>query len=224
VYCEEPADAQKPARPKESLAPRRTECWHLRVLEEFGFCPRTVVDVGVADGTSQLYETFPNAFHVLLEPLKEYDPHLQRILKEYEGDYFLTAAGGQDGKAVINVEPNHLWKSSFCERTELTSTGDPVEKRKVPVTTIDTLMKKYRFRPPFGLKIDTEGFEYQVIVGAASFLRKAEFVIAEVSVAKRFEQSYSISDFTELMDRNGFFLWDVLNVEGTRYVDAVFRK
>ena len=89
--------------------------------------------------------------------------------------------------------------------------------------TLDTLMEEYGFEPPFGLKIDTEGFEDQVIRGATNFLRRTEFVIAEVSVAERFVDSYTFAEFTELMDENDFFLWDVLGVSGVRFwPDPVF--
>ena len=106
--------------------------------------------------------------------------------------------------------------SSFLARTDLTSTGKQVEKREVGVKTLDTLMEEYGLEPPFGLKIDTEGFEDQVIRGATNFLRRTEFVIAEVSVAERFVDSYTFAEFTELMDENDFFLWDVLGVSGVR--------
>ena len=214
---------QKPGQ--EGSRPRlRTENWRPAVLKRAGFSPRTVVDVGVADGTPQLYEAFPSAYHVLIDPLKEHEPYLQGFLKTYEGEYFLTAVGARDGTAVIDVLLDDPGKSSFLQRTELTATGGTVEKREVSVTTLDTLMRRHNLQAPFGLKIDTEGFEYQVIEGAPDFLRKTEFVIAEVSIAKRFQGSYLFSDFTDLMDCNDFFLWDILNIGGKRYVDAVFRK
>jgi hypothetical protein len=112
--------------------------------------------------------------------------------------------------------------SSFLARTDLTSTGKHVEKREVEVKTLDTLMEEYGFEPPFGLKIDTEGFEDQVIRGATNFLRRTEFVIAELSVAERFMDSYTFAAFTGLMDKNDFFLWDVLGVSGVRFLDVAF--
>jgi len=96
--------------------------------------------------------------------------------------------------------------SSFLARTDRTSSGKQVEKREVAVKTLDTLMEEYGFEPPFGLKIDTEGFEDQVVRGATNFLRRTQFVIAEVSVAERFLESYTFAEFTELMDENDFFL------------------
>jgi FkbM family methyltransferase len=219
---EEEEELDEPSSEKGTQERTQTTRWSPAFLKGSGFRPRTIVDVGAAYGTPQLYEAFPASFHILIEPLREYEPHLQDILEKYEGEYLLTAVGARDEKAIINVEPNMIM-SSIHERTDLTSTGDQVEKREIPITTLDTLMKKHNFQPPFGLKIDTEGYEYQVIEGASNFLRKTEFVVAEVSVAKRFIESYSFPEFTEIMHRNGFFLWDILHI-GKNFVDAVFRR
>jgi FkbM family methyltransferase len=206
--------------------------WSPVNLRKAGFSPQTIVDVGVgADGTPQLYEAFPEAFLILIEPLKEHEPQLKAILKEYEGEYFLTAVGAREENLIINVEPNKSGRSSIYSRTDFTSTGDLVEKREIPVTTLDLLMKKHNFRPPFGLKIDTEGFEYQVIEGAPNFLRETQFVIAEVSVARRFTKGYSFAEFIGIMDKNGFSLCDILHAQKPRapaselrFVDAMFKR
>lgn len=211
---------------------KRLYNWQPTDLRKPGFSPRTVVDVGVDDGTPTLYEAFPEAFQVLIEPLKENEPHLQRILQEYEGVYFLTAVGAREEELIINVEPNKSKLSSIYTRTNLTSSGDPSEKREIPVTTLDALLEKHDFQPPFGLKIDTEGFEYQVVEGASNFLRKTQFVIAEINVAKIYEEdSYSFTEFINIMDKNGFSFYDILHTGRQRlpphellYVDAVFRK
>lgn len=225
--------------PKERPGEKRAEAKRRRgerdgraaSLRKPGLSPRTVVDVGAADGTPALYRAFPEAFQVLIEPLKENESHLQRILQEYEGEYFLTAVGAREERLNIHVEPKVSRKSSIYPRTDLTATGHPTERREIPVTTLDVLMEKHNFKPPFGLKIDTEGFEYQVIEGATNFLRETQFVIAEVSVAKRFAESYSFAEFVAIMDRNGFYLYDILNTRRTKsppfellLVDAMFRR
>jgi FkbM family methyltransferase len=193
-------------------------------LRELGNLPRTIVDVGAAKGTPQLYECFPDSFQVLVDPVQEYRPYLEEILTRYEGKYILTALGARDEKVVMNVDPKRPSMSSVYERTDLTSTRLPPEKREIPVTTLDTLMKAHDLQPPFGLKIDTEGFELQVIEGASEFLRETEFVIAELSVAERFVGSYLFAEFTEAMNRNDFYLWDILYIGGKKFVDAVFKK
>jgi FkbM family methyltransferase len=195
--------------------------WTLGGVKGARFSPRTVVDVGAGRGTPQLYEAFPEAYHFLVEPLTEYESDLRKALEPYRGEYIFAAAGATNTRAFINVESRPMM-SSFLARTNLTSTGKQVEKREVAVKTLDTLMEEYGFEPPFGLKIDTEGFEDQVIRGATNFLRRTEFVIAEVSLAERFVDSYTLAELTELMDENDFFLWDVLGVSGLRFLDVAF--
>jgi len=195
--------------------------WTLGEVNKARFSPRTVVDVGAGRGTPHLYEAFPEAYHFLVEPLMEYESDLRKVLEPYQGEYIFTAAGATNTRAFINVEQRPMM-SSFLTRTNLTSTGKQVEKREVAVKTLDTLMEEYGFEPPFGLKIDTESFEDQVIRGATNFLRRTEFVIAELSVAERFVDSYTFAEFTELMDENDFFLWDVLGVSGVRFLDVAF--
>ena len=60
------------------------------------------------------------------------------------------------------------------------------------------------------LKIDTEGYEAHVVRGADRLLAETQLVIAEVNMAKRFEESYSFAEFVALMDSHGFAAVDVL--------------
>jgi FkbM family methyltransferase len=151
--------------------------WTLSEEKNARFGPRMIVDVGAGRGTPQLYEAFPEAYHLLVEPLTEYESDLRRVLEPYHGEYIFAAAGATNTRAFINVEPRPML-SSFLARTNLTSTGKQVEKREVAVKTLDTLVEEYGLESPFGLKIDTEGFEDQVIRGATNFLRRTEFVAA----------------------------------------------
>ena len=97
------------------------------------------------------------------------------------------------------------------------------------MVTLDAVVEKHQFEPPFGLKIDTEGSDLQVIEGATRTLRDTQFVIAEVSVAQRFEGGYSFIEFIEAMDRRDFVLCDILEIARSArseilFMDALFRK
>lgn len=203
--------------------------WTPECLARFG-SPRTVVDVGVGFGTYPLYRAFPQAQHILIEPLSEFEASLKEIAARFGARYFLTAVGAQDGKATITINPNRPQMSSLSERSALTPTGAHWVTREVPVVTLDSLAIEHNLLPPFGLKIDTEGYELSVIQGASQFLRATEFVIAEVSVAKRFESSYSFAQFVSAMEREGFEFFDILSITrssapyGIKYIDSVFKK
>jgi FkbM family methyltransferase len=175
-------------------------------LREREFGPVTVIDVGAADGTHDLYAAFPSAYHVLIEPLEEFERPLDQVLERFEGERLATAVGSVRGSAQINVDPS-LLMSSLLPKTS----ARPGQAREVPVTTLDALLAEKAWSPPFGLKIDTEGFEHHVVNGATLLLEQTQFVIAEVSVSKRFEHSYSAGQLIELMRSREFEVADILD-------------
>jgi FkbM family methyltransferase len=204
--------------------------WSPEHLRRFGLAPATLIDVGVGTGTPALYEAFPDARLILVEPLAEFEPTLDRILAGRPGRAFLSAVGSSEGRRRIRVESGNRLKSSLLERTVLTATGEAGEEREIPVTTLDHLLDEHEneFAAPIGLKIDTEGFELEVIQGATRLLERTLFVIAEVSVAARFEGGYSFADLVGALDQRGFAVCDLLEVSrsrrspGAHYVDVLF--
>jgi FkbM family methyltransferase len=205
--------------------------WDAGNLRKPGFVPATVIDVGVADGTQALYRAFPDAYHVLIEPLQEFETDLERLLEERRGEYLLTAVGAHDGTIALQVDRHSLNMSSVL-RSALPRPGGPerYEVREVPVTTLDQLRERRGWPGPFGLKIDAEGFEPQVIEGARGLLEDTQFVIAEVSVIERFEGDHSFAQFIALMDSAGFGLCDILHAQKiwqsrrVGYIDAMFSR
>ena len=87
-------------------------------------------------------------------------------------------------------------------------------------------VKTLNVKGPYIIKIDTEGHELSVIKGAAKTLQQTTMVIAEVSVAKRFNESYQFSEFISEMASHGFELLDILTFSSTppKFLDAVFTK
>ena len=193
-------------------------------------CPKTIIDIGTGFGTPAFYDAFPEANMLLIEPVKEFEDHLKKICKKYKNcNYLLIGLGKEKGEKEINVNIDSPTLSSFLDRTRLTRSESRVEKRKIKITTLDDLALDLPFESPIGLKIDTEGFELDVIKGAENFLRNVDFVITEVSILKRFRESYSFEEFILEMQSKGFRVFDVLNVirpdpSGTNFLDLVFVK
>jgi hypothetical protein len=142
----------------------------------------------------------------------------------------LAAAGSRSGTGIINVESELFGRSSLLRRTLHTATGAQVHKREIPIKTIDEIVVERGLSGPFGVKIDTEGYELEVIRGAKSVLHDTQFIIAEVSVLPRFEGGYTFFDFISALHEEGFFLSDVLRVArsprgfGVMFLDALFSK
>jgi hypothetical protein len=94
-------------RPFEPWLPSRASrlSWSqsLRTLQDQGFRPRTVFDVGVGFGTFGLYHLFPDAFFHLIEPTPESLPHMQRIARRLACRIHPLALGDRDGEAVLEI-------------------------------------------------------------------------------------------------------------------------
>jgi FkbM family methyltransferase len=191
--------------------------------------PATVIDVGASHGTAPLYEAFPAAHHVLVEPISEYEEHLKTLRSRlHSAEYHLTAVGESKGEVTIQIDTEALWRSSILSVGDRPYATRELEERTVPLSTLDALRTEHRWEPPFGLKIDVEGYEDRVIRGAPNMLRETEFVIAEITIAPRYESGHSFAQFVAQMDYYNFRLCDVLegfkvhpNSETTA-VDAVF--
>ena len=183
-------------------------------LAGLGFDVATVFDVGVAGGTANLYGAFPDAKFVLLEPIAEFEAKVRRNYgDQIDIDFHACGVGAEAGELELTIP--YVGDKAMGTRATLTSFDDDsgayfskVDTRTVPVRTLDEIAAGYA--GPFGLKVDTEGFEIEVIRGAGEFLKSCAFVIAEVSVRRRFADGYRFSDFTALMAENGFEIHDFI--------------
>lgn len=190
-----------------SLVPYRPE-WRFAGVRG---APATLIDIGCAFGTAALYDAFPRAKLFLVDPVREYEPRIEEILRRRPGGYRIAAVGASPGTMTLKVNLDAPTKTSFLERTALTRTGGRYEDRAVAVERLDDLVAAEGLAPPFGIKIDTEGFELDVIRGATETLRRSLFVVAETSVQRRFEGSYTFLDLVSEMDARGFRVGNILS-------------
>jgi FkbM family methyltransferase len=196
---------------------------HLRSL---GYSPAAVIDVGVGNGTFDLYDAFPNASFLLIEPLEEFRPVLDDIAQRYRASYVLAAAGGARGSTVIFVHAHLEGSSVFQERGEQTG----IVAREVEMVAIDDLCDEKSLTGPYLIKVDVQGGELVALSGAARSLSDAEVVILEVSLFQFVEGGPEVYDIVAFMKANGFVAYDMFGghtrpLDGAlAQVDIVFVK
>jgi FkbM family methyltransferase len=188
-------------------------------LQGYKFNIATLIDIGVGSGTPSLYNLFRDSQIVMIDP----HPDTAKLCAVWlENTRFNTmllncAAGESEAELSLTL---HKSSSSFFERI-----GSVLHHEKVTaqVYPLDSLATKHRLKGPFGIKIDTEGFELGVIRGALNTLKNTEFVIAEVSVKERFVGGYTFSEFIGEMAQAGFEVTDMISFPAhSRYVDVLF--
>lgn len=175
-------------------------------LKRLGFKPQTVIDVGVAIGTIELYKAFPDATHLLIEPVKEFEEALKEIARKFKAEYVIAAAGAKPGTVSLNVHPVLFASSIFHESEGSHVDGAP---REVPAVTIDDLCREKNLRGPYLIKADVHGAELLVLEGAKSVLEDAEIVILETHLFQFFIDGPQFFDIVNYMKNHGFCVYDI---------------
>ncbi len=182
----------------------------LRQAKNLGFSPATVIDVGAAFGwfAEECHSVFPDAKYMLVEPLEEYKPYLDAVIKDQaeNAEYILAAAANETSEITINVHPDLVGSSLYYEGEVSNVNGVP---RIVPCITLDSLVKDNKLKPPFLLKIDTQGAELDVLSGYEEHLQETEFILLEVSLFKFFEGGPQLYDVVTYMKSKGFVTYDL---------------
>lgn len=130
----------------------------LEQVKESGFAPGTVIDVGAAMGsfTTTCHTFFPHARYLLIEPLKEYVPALNRLVQRIpSATYDIGAASATEDPVILNVHEDLLGSSLYREVEE--DTGVNGVPRKVPAVTLDRLVAQTKAQPSFMIKVDAQG-------------------------------------------------------------------
>ncbi|MEG3895173.1 MULTISPECIES: FkbM family methyltransferase [unclassified Microcoleus] len=191
--------------------PRNTMSGSLRAAKRLGFEPKTVIDVGAALGTFDLYETFPDARHLLIEPIAENEPYLAKICRQLKSaEYIIAAATKASGIFTLSVSPG-LIHSSASQGVNADSSNPYL--RNIRAITLDEICRERNLPGPYLIKVDVDGNELDVLAGATGILQQTEYVIVEVTL---FGQIYDIIHF---MKSQGFAAYDIVDL-GYRLLDG----
>jgi FkbM family methyltransferase len=189
----------------------------LRLLD---LAPQVVVDVGVRRGTPWLYNSFPDADFILVDPQRA---GLSAVTFRPKRFSFLNKAlGAREGQLEFKEQGD---LSTFLERTELTATAETTETYAVEVTTLDKIIDGVPPDSRCGLKLDVEGFELEVLRGLDKHAGRIDFIIAELSIRNRFENSYTASDFIIAAREKGFRFANIMGrvpLRIPRFLDCLF--
>jgi FkbM family methyltransferase len=181
----------------------------LEHAKKLGFCPGTVIDVGAATGTRALYEAFPTSRQILIEPLEEFRPHLDKVIKEFpNSEYIIAAASQESGNITINVHPDLVGSSLYLENEDSNVNGSP---RVVPAITLDKICIGKKIDGPFLIKVDVQGAELDVLMGGRNILANTEYVILEVSFFQFFTGGPQIYDVITFMKEQGFVVYEIFD-------------
>ena len=126
-------------------------------------------------------------------------------MKKFNAEFHKTALGFKEDIATFYVD-KILGNSSILEVSDINYIRQPIEKRKITVKKLDEIID-IQSLGKLGIKIDTEGYELNVIRGAKKTLMNTKFVLAEVRHNhESFKGVYKLHEFINEMHDNGFIM------------------
>jgi FkbM family methyltransferase len=210
-----------------ALPPANFVKWrNLRLLDKVD----TVIDVGVAYGTPDLYDALKPKHLIFIEPVSIFEEHIRNLQQQHPGSqYFPLGLSSSDEDSVINYRLDFPILTSLLQSSPLRDTGsEDIVELPVTLRRLDSVFSQFHHMDGSTLmKVDTEGFELEVLKGAVESIKRIKYLMLEISVIKRFEGSYNCSEIFAFLQSHGFILHTCLSAsvdaEGfCRVIDAVF--
>ena len=184
--------------------------------------PKTVIDVGVAEGTPWIYEAYPSSKFILIDPTPQSLRSMQGLAEHLDADIFNVALGNADGRATIKIRPEHSGSTFFEEVGEV----EILEQVEVPVKRFDAIPLTI-IRPAL-MKIDAQGSELMILQGMGQRMKEIDCFVIETSLIATLHDGPEFTDVCSFMASSGFSLFDIIGIlrrpldDALAGVDAVF--
>jgi FkbM family methyltransferase len=149
------------------------------------------------------------------EPTSKALDSLSEIAKKFQPwEVSSFGLGSFEGEKVINVSGNAALSSSFLDMEPIHKTHFPessyIYQEKVAISTIDAQIKSLDLDPrKVLLKIDVQGYEYEVLEGARNSLSKIPFCYLEVSLVPLYTGQLTLLSVLNLLADSGHQVIDV---------------
>lgn len=192
--------------PPEELAYRR--------LAKKGFAPASIIDVGAYEGnwTRLVRRVFPGAPVLMVEAQPGKRPYLQAVCNELSGVRYTQALlSSESGKSVPFFEME-TGSSMFPENSNVARV-----ERELITTTLDDVAGSSP--SPTLLKIDVQGAELEVLVGAERTLQSCEIVQLEVALLPYNEGAPTMLEVLNRMVEYEFVPFDVSGMSRPNGID-----
>ena len=195
---------KKDAHLGELLKLRRFEKW----LQKAGV--RTVLDIGANSGqfTCAITAVLPEVEVYSFEPLPEMYEKLRRKVGDRERCHAFCYALGEEKGDLHFWQNNFTKSSSLLPMTQLHKEAFPWTGESklitVKVETLDSLADRIALHPSVLMKIDVQGYELNVLKGAAKTLQEIDYIWVETSFQPLYEGQAGFGEVYAFLEKRGF--------------------
>ena len=190
-------------------------------LSKLGFKPKHIVDVGANRGnwTRTALKYFPNAYFSMFEPQETMRREVADLTRNERVKFYCMGAGPNNSTMKLTVHPRDDSFTFAMDEEQASRLGLP--QIEAPVVALDDFLPKTSLPPPEVLKIDAEGWDLQVLMGARKTLQSCEVVLLEAAImSKVFSNRIEVVIAT--MKENGYVVFDVTDLNRTILQNALW--
>ncbi len=190
----------------------------------------TIFDIGANVGQTAIYfqKRFPGANVFSFEPISSSFKTLINNTNKFNNvSCFQYALGARNEEKEISLNPNSQ-QNSLVEELQVNN----VQKEIIQIKTLDDFCNEKNIDSIDILKIDTEGYEFEVLNGAKSLLDegKIKFIFSEVGFIKSDKRHTFFGNIFDFLYTKGFRFsgmydfayWSPYYSEGVIYANALF--
>ena len=190
----------------------------LTQLKTLDFTPRFCLDIGAYKGhwTHDFIQIFPDCRILMIEGQSEMEAALIDTKKQYNDvDYKIALLGAEEKTVIFN---KYETASSVLNETNVTNAK--VEERRLLL--LDNLLEESISKPDF-IKIDTQGYELEILKGGEKTLAAAKVVLLEVSFLDIYIDAPLVADVLNYMNERGFVVYDICTLMRRPYDNALYQ-
>jgi FkbM family methyltransferase len=182
----------------------------VRRLQAQGIVPKTVIDVGANSGQfsvaslrlwqpERLFAFEPQALSVM---------RLKNNVGHEKGVSIYSCALGEKAATVqLNVN-SHSHSSSLRHMTDAHRQAFPASRdlgqEQVSIRTLDEVLRSEELAHPILLKLDVQGYEREVLMGAEKTLAQIDYIVIETSFRPMYDGELTFNELNDVMKMKGF--------------------
>jgi FkbM family methyltransferase len=164
--------------------PKNHHNYLINIKNKFNFYPTTIYDIGacVLHWTQRAQDIWPESEIVLFDATDAFET----LYTESELQYFIYALSNESGKQIkfYQNNDNFAGNSYYKENSKYSPAAEYLFNDKsiveMTTTTLDDLVKYKMLNKPQLIKIDVQGAELDVLIGATESLKSCEHLIVEL--------------------------------------------
>jgi len=175
-----------------------------------------LIDVGSNEGqfAKKIIEFGYTNQIISFEPIKSIHKKLYENSKKYKNWTSKRLGFGKiNSLKSINISQNSV-SSSILQikkiHTEIEPHSKFVGKEKIRIIKLDNFLNKKKFsKKKIFLKIDTQGYEKNIILGSKKVLKQISCIMLELSLTPLYKNEASFFEMVNLLKKFGFKIWSI---------------